>query len=312
MTPGPWLRLLALASTAGVAAVVATGEWGLAHDVVANITLVLLAAVVLCARFAHRNRRTLLVASGSAFGLFALAGLSALAGAPTAVHLTLGAAALVASAVAAAVCARGGEPVPRAAWRDYLTLTKPRIMVLLLLTAAGGMFVGAEGVPPAGLFVAHDGGPRARLRWRQRAEPRPRPRHRRAHAAHRQASCRDGPRARGARPRVRPRALRSLLRRPRELRERARGGPRARRRPLLRPRLHPLAQALDAAEHRHRRRCRRRPSARRLGRGDGEPDAAGALALPDRVLLDAAPLLGARAPHPARLRGGARPDAARW
>ena len=101
MTPGPWLRLLALASTAGVAAVVATGEWGLAHDVVANITLVLLAAVVLCARFAHRNRRTLLVASGSAFGLFALAGLSALAGAPTAVHLTLGAAALVASAVAA-------------------------------------------------------------------------------------------------------------------------------------------------------------------------------------------------------------------
>src|SRR6186713_3319926 len=154
MTPGPWLRLLAIASTAGVAAVVATGEWGLAHDVVANITLVLLAAVVLCARFAHRNRRTLLVASGSAFCLFALAGLSALAGAPTAVHLTLGAAALVASAVAAAVCARGGEPVPRAAWRDYLTLTKPRIMVLLLLTAAGGMFVGAQGVPPAGLFVA--------------------------------------------------------------------------------------------------------------------------------------------------------------
>ena len=154
MTPGPWLRLLAIASTAGVAAVVATGEWGLAHDVVANITLVLLAAVVLCARFAYRNRRTLLVASGSAFGLFALAGLSALAGAPTAVHLTLGASALVASAVAAAVCARGGEPVPRAAWRDYLTLTKPRIMVLLLLTAAGGMFVGAEGVPPAGLFLA--------------------------------------------------------------------------------------------------------------------------------------------------------------
>src|SRR3954464_2720957 len=154
MTPGPWLRLLAIASTAGVAAVVATGGWGLAHDVVANITLVLLAAVVLCARFAHRNRSTLLVAAGSAFCLFALAGLWALAGAPTAVHLTLGAVALVASAVAAAVCARGGEPVPRASWRDYLTLTKPRIMVLLLLTGAGGMFVGAGGVPPLDLFVA--------------------------------------------------------------------------------------------------------------------------------------------------------------
>src|SRR3954447_14921091 len=154
MSPGPWLRLLALASTAGVATVVATGEWGLAHDVVANITLVLLAAVVLCARLAHRNRKTLLVASGSALGLFALAGLSALAGAPVAVHFTLGAAALVAAVLSTAVCMRGGEPVARASWRDYLTLTKPRIMVLLLLTAAGGMFVGAGGVPPLDLFVA--------------------------------------------------------------------------------------------------------------------------------------------------------------
>src|SRR4029078_8880867 len=61
--------------------------------------------------------------------------------------------------------------------------------------------------------------------------------------------------------------------------------------------------------HRYRRRGGRRPSARRLGRGDGEPDAAGALALPHRLLLDATPLLGACAPHPARLRGGARADA---
>ena len=40
--------------------------------------------------------------------------------------------------------------MPRATWRDYLTLTKPRIMVLLLITGAGGMVVGAGGVPPAG------------------------------------------------------------------------------------------------------------------------------------------------------------------
>jgi protoheme IX farnesyltransferase len=32
-------------------------------------------------------------------------------------------------------------------WRDYVALTKPRIMSLLLLTAAAGMFVGARGVP---------------------------------------------------------------------------------------------------------------------------------------------------------------------
>ncbi len=37
--------------------------------------------------------------------------------------------------------------------RDYLTLTKPRIMSLLLVTGAAGMFVGAQGVPPLDLFV---------------------------------------------------------------------------------------------------------------------------------------------------------------
>src|ERR1044072_7054383 len=117
--PGPWLRLLAVASTVGVAAVVATGASGLAHDVVAH-----------CARLPHRNRRPLLAASGSAFVPFSLAGLSALAGAPMALHIALGAAALVATAVGAVVCVRGGESVPRTSWRDYLTLTKPRIMML--------------------------------------------------------------------------------------------------------------------------------------------------------------------------------------
>jgi hypothetical protein len=49
MTSGPWLRLLALASTAGVALVVATGEWAVAHDVAAHATLALLAAVAVTA-----------------------------------------------------------------------------------------------------------------------------------------------------------------------------------------------------------------------------------------------------------------------
>jgi protoheme IX farnesyltransferase len=35
-----------------------------------------------------------------------------------------------------------------------VTLTKPRIMTLLLLTGAAGAFVGAGGVPPLGLFAA--------------------------------------------------------------------------------------------------------------------------------------------------------------
>jgi len=45
-----------------------------------------------------------------------------------------------------------GERVPWGWWRDYVTLTKPRIMSLLLLTGAAGAFVGAGGVPPAGAF----------------------------------------------------------------------------------------------------------------------------------------------------------------
>ena len=41
------------------------------------------------------------------------------------------------------------------------------------------------------------------------------------------------------------------------------------------------------------------PAGRRLGGGDRQPRAPGALPLPDRLLLDAAALLGARAPDPA-------------
>ena len=40
------------------------------------------------------------------------------------------------------------EAADRASWRDYVTLTKPRIMALLLLTGAAGMVAGAQGVPP--------------------------------------------------------------------------------------------------------------------------------------------------------------------
>ena len=54
--------------------------------------------------------------------------------------------------VAAAATFRGA-PAPRASLRDYVTLTKPRIMSLLLLTGLCGMFVGARGVPPAWLIA---------------------------------------------------------------------------------------------------------------------------------------------------------------
>jgi heme o synthase len=158
MKAGPWLRLLSLASAAGVALVVATGAWAFAHDVAANVTLALLFAVVLAARIAHPDRRDLFAAALAAFLLFAAAGVAGLLEAPALVHLTLGGLALAAAAVSAAATFRGGAPAPRGSWRDYVTLTKPRIMVLLLITAAGGMVVGARGIPSFDLVVATLGG----------------------------------------------------------------------------------------------------------------------------------------------------------
>ncbi|HSK16966.1 MAG TPA: heme o synthase [Gaiellaceae bacterium] len=156
--PGPWLRLTALAAVAGTAVVVATGSWGLPHDVAAHLTLALLAATALAARLAHPDRPDLLAAALAAFGLFSVAGLAALAGAPGGLHVVLGAAALAAASVSAVLLLRGGPAPAGSSLRDYVTLTKPRIMVLLLITGAGGLFVGAGGLPSAGLALAALGG----------------------------------------------------------------------------------------------------------------------------------------------------------
>jgi len=144
LSAGPWLRLLTVASAVGVAVVVATGDWAVAHDVVAHATHALLAAVALTAWAAHRRLFPVLPAVA-----FALAGISALAGAPAGIHLGLGGIALATAVVSAGLAFRtAGEPVAAGSWRDYVTLTKPRIMSLLLLTGAGGMFVAARGAPP--------------------------------------------------------------------------------------------------------------------------------------------------------------------
>ena len=81
--------------------------------------------------------------------------------------------------------------------------------------------------------------------------------------------------------------------------------------PGLRARLHALAQAPDGAEHRHRRRGRRRAAARRLGGRHRRDHRHVDLPVRDRLLLDAAALLGAVAAHEGRVRGGRRADAAR-
>ncbi len=144
--PGPWLRLCAVVGAAAAAVVVASGELGLAHRVLALVALPPLTALVVAAWVEHRR---LFPAASASLLLFAGA-VATWWSRP--LHLTLAALALAASLVAATVAFRG-SPVSAGSWRDYVTLTKPRIMTLLLLTGAAGMFVGAGGVPDLGLLA---------------------------------------------------------------------------------------------------------------------------------------------------------------
>ena len=157
--PGPWLRLTAVGAVAAAALVVASGTLGLgiAHRTLALVALPPVVALVIAARAAHRRLRPwwtaalgLMLAEIGSGALLALAG----GAAADAVHLALAVAALAATAAAAGASVRAAGPVSRAPWRDYVTLTKPRIMSLLLLTGACGMVVGAGGAPPAGRFAA--------------------------------------------------------------------------------------------------------------------------------------------------------------
>ena len=152
IAPGAWLRLAALGAAAATALVVISGSLhlGLPHRLMAILALPLLCAVVIAAATAHRR---MLGISVAALGLFAaesvFGGVVAVAGRPewaVALHLVFAALALAAALLSASESFRG-ERVPAGAWRDYLALTKPRIMVLLLITAAAGMFVGDSGLP---------------------------------------------------------------------------------------------------------------------------------------------------------------------
>src|SRR5207302_11212404 len=79
---------------------------------------------------------------------------------------------------------------------------------------------------------------------------------------------------------------------------------------LLRVRLLGLAEALDAEQHRDRRRGRRAAAGDWLGGRARRPEPAGPLDVRDRVLLDPAALLGAVAADQAAVRARAGADAA--
>ena len=147
---GTWLRLAALAGAAGTALVVASGalHLGVAHRVLVGLAVPPLVALVLAGRYAHPR---LLRPAAAALGLMAAA--SALGLVAPGLHVAVAALAFAATLVTAAAC-HGGEPLPAGPWRDYVALTKPRIMSLLLLTAAAGMFAGAGGVPDLAKLAA--------------------------------------------------------------------------------------------------------------------------------------------------------------
>jgi protoheme IX farnesyltransferase len=146
--PGPLLRLLALGAVAAVVLAVVSGTFGggPAHDVLSALAMPPLVALAVAAWVAYRP---LLVPAVLALALFGAAALVT-ADVP---HVVLASGALAAAVATAALTFRG-ERVPLGSPRDYLTLTKPRIMSLLLLTGAAGAFVGAGGWPDAGAFTA--------------------------------------------------------------------------------------------------------------------------------------------------------------
>jgi len=151
-SPSPWLRLCALAGSAATLLAVVSGaaSLGAAHDLLSALALPPLVAVVVSSWLEHRR----LVAP--ALASIVLFGVAALLTAPG-WHLAAAAVAFASTLVLTALvhAEQGQTPgLSLAVARDYVTLTKPRIMTLLLLTGVCGMFVGARGVPPIGDLAA--------------------------------------------------------------------------------------------------------------------------------------------------------------
>jgi protoheme IX farnesyltransferase len=146
--PGPWLRLTALGAAAASALAVVSGasSLGAAHRVLAAIAVPPLAALVTAAWVAHRRLLPVTAGALASFGAAALVTSHVL-------HVAFAALAFALTAICSAQVLRGGQATP-APWRDYVTLTKPRIMTLLLVTGACGYVVGGRGIPSVGEFVA--------------------------------------------------------------------------------------------------------------------------------------------------------------
>jgi protoheme IX farnesyltransferase len=146
--PGLSARVLALGALAGTGLAVAAGAagWDTAHRVLAALALPPLAGLLV---LGVMRVRPLLPAAAASILLFGLAAVLTSGD----LHLAIAALAFAAAALLAAQTFRG-EPEPVGTVRDYVTLTKPRVMSLLLLTGGAAVFVGAGGVPGAVTFAA--------------------------------------------------------------------------------------------------------------------------------------------------------------
>jgi heme o synthase len=141
VAPGPWLRACAVLAAGGAVLAVLSGEahLGAAHRTIAALVAPPLAALLVSAWMAHRRLVPAVLGSSA---LFAAA--AALPG--RSLHAVFAALA-VASLLVVGVQSLTGARTPWGAWRDYVTLTKPRIMSLLLVTGFCGMIAGARGWP---------------------------------------------------------------------------------------------------------------------------------------------------------------------
>jgi len=148
VAPGPWLRLTALAASAGTVLAVVSGaaNLGTTHRLLAALVAPPLAALLVTAWLTHRELLAPILGAAALF--------TAAAAAPgRGIHAVLAACAFAALLVVTALSLRG-EHVPWGSWRDYVTLTKPRIMSLLLVTGFCGMIVGARGWPGTTTAIA--------------------------------------------------------------------------------------------------------------------------------------------------------------
>ena len=117
----------------------------MAHEALSAVAVPPLVVLVLAAWFEYRHLLAPTVAALVLFGVAALV-------TGQVAHIVLAALAFAASLVSAALVLRE-RWVPAGSWRDYVALTKPRIMSLLLLTGLCGMIVGAGGWPKTWLVA---------------------------------------------------------------------------------------------------------------------------------------------------------------